>query len=63
MKATLEANEAIIKEALLLYFAKHQPTKDKVVLKASDSEDYFGHRLGHTISATVEIEVGDPYGV
>lgn len=57
MKATLEVNEEIIKRAILEYFKKMDA--DKVTLRARQNEDMYGHQIGHTISAEVQIEVGE----
>jgi hypothetical protein len=58
MKAKIDVNEAIIKQALLEYFKKMNPSG--VTLKASARYDGFDRLTGsHDISGTVEVELGD----
>lgn len=55
MKAKIEVNEAIIKKALLKYFANMDASS--VTLRSQSNEDWYGNTAAPIISATVEIEV------
>jgi hypothetical protein len=58
MKAKLEVNEAIIKQAILDYFKVMDASE--VTFKTSPRYDMMDHLTGGAdISATVTIEVGD----
>ena len=62
MKAKLDVNEVVIKNALFEYFEKRnlKPNKDNIVLKGEAAHDAMDRRTGGSyVSAVVEIDVGE----
>jgi len=57
MKAKIDINEAIIKQALMLLFEKMSP--QNIVLKGQQNYDRYDNPSGIIISGTIEVELGD----